>query len=80
MRYLIAFIMKELTRTNDLILIAQIQSILNDADIKSELLDSHASIMEGSINAIQKRIVVSNNDFIRSRKLIQDLTNDEENE
>tara|TARA_B100002003_G_C13605457_1_gene311824 strand:- start:53 stop:271 length:219 start_codon:yes stop_codon:yes gene_type:complete len=72
--------MKELTRTNDLILIAQIQSILNDADIKSELLDSHASIMEGSINAIQKRIVVSNNDFIRSRKLIQDLTNDEENE
>ena len=72
--------MKELTRTNDLILIAQIQSILNDADIKSELLDSHASIMEGSINAIQKRIVVPNNDFIRSRKLIQDLTNDEENE
>ena len=72
--------MKELIRTNDLILIAQIQSILNDADIKSELLDSHASIMEGSINAIQKRIVVSNNDFIRSRKLIQDLTNDEENE
>ena len=72
--------MKELTRTNDLILIAQIQSILNDADIKSELLDSHASIMEGSINAIQKRIVVSNNDFIRSRKLIQDLANDEENE
>ena len=72
--------MKELTRTNDLILIAQIQSILNDADIKSELLDSHASIMEGSINAIQKRIVVSNNDFIRSRKLIQYLTNDEEYE
>ena len=63
--------MKELIRTNDLILIAQIQSILNDANIKFELLDSHTSIIEGSINAIQKRIVVHNNDFEYSQKLIQ---------
>ena len=71
--------MKELIRTNDLILISQIQSILNDADIKFELLDSYTSIIEGSINAIQKRIVVSNNDFKASQKLIQLLTNYEEN-
>ena len=72
--------MKEVLRTNNLILISRVQSILNDAAIQYELLDSHASIIEGSINAIQKRIVVSNNDFIRSRKLIQYLTNDEEYE
>ena len=72
--------MKELIRTNDLILISRIQSILNDAFIHYDLLDTHASIIEGSINAIQKRIVVSDNDFKRSQNLIQAQTNDEENE
>ena len=32
------------------------------------LLDVYASTIEGSINAIQKRIVVSNDDFNRSRE------------
>ena len=72
--------MKEIIRTNDLILISQIQSILNDSDIQYELLDTHASIVEGSINAIQKRIVVSNDDFNHSRELIQVLMNDDENQ
>jgi len=72
--------MKELIRTNDLILISRIHSILNDSAIQCELLDTHASIIEGSINAIQKRIVVSNDDFERSLRLIQVLTNDDENE
>ena len=72
--------MKELIRTNNLILITKIQSILNSADIQYELLDTHASIIEGSINAIQKRIVVSNYDFGPSQKLIQALINNEENE
>jgi len=71
--------MKELIRTNDLILISRIQCILNDAAIKYDLLDIHASVIEGSINAIQKRIVVSDNDIKRSQNLIQALINDEEN-
>ena len=58
--------MKELIRTNDLILISRIQSILINATIHYELLDVYASTVEGSINAIQKRIVVSNDDFNRS--------------
>ena len=72
--------MKEIIRTNDLILISRIQSILNDEAIKYEILDSHASIIEGTIDAIKKRVVVSNDDFSRAYRLIQDLTNDNENE
>ena len=72
--------MKELIRTNDLILISRIKSILNEANIQYEIFDAHASIIEGSIAAIQKRIVVSNYDFNFSQKLIQDLTNEDENE
>ena len=72
--------MKELIRTNDLILISRIQSILINATIHYELLDVYASTVEGSINAIQKRIVVSNDDFNRSQELIQFLTNNDENQ
>jgi len=72
--------MKEIIRTNDLILISRIQSILNDEAIKYEILDSHASIIEGTIDAIKKRVVVSKDDFIRAYRIIQDLTNDNENE
>ena len=72
--------MKELIRTNDLILISRIQSILINATIHYDLLDVYVSIIEGSINAIQKRIVVSNDDFNLSQELIQVLTNNEENQ
>ena len=50
--------MKELIRTNDLILISKIKTILNVADIHYSIFDTHASIIEGSIDAIQKRILV----------------------
>ena len=69
--------MKELIRTNDLILISRIQSILINATIHYELLDVYASTVEGSINAIQKRIVVSNYDFKQSKKLVQSITKDD---
>ena len=72
--------MKELIRTNDLILISRIQSILINATIHYELLDVYASTVEGSINAIQKRIVVSNDDFNLSQELIHFLTNNDENQ
>ena len=70
-------IVKEILRTNNLILISRIQSILNDAGIQNKLLDTHASNIEGNISAIQRRLVVSNNDFQQSQKLINDLENNE---
>ena len=72
--------MKELIRTNDLILISRIQSILINATIHYDLLDVYVSTIEGSINAIQKRIVVSNDDFNLSQELIHFLTNNDENQ
>ena len=67
--------MKEILRTNNLILISRVQSILNDAGIQNKLLDTHASNIEGNISAIQRRLIVSNDDFQQSQKLINDLEN-----
>jgi len=62
--------MKEVLKTNDLILISRIRSILSEAGIKNEILDDYASNIEGSISAIQRRIIVSNDDYNQSKRLI----------
>ena len=67
--------MKEVLRTNNLILISRVQTILDDAGIQNKLLDTHASNIEGNISAIQRSLVVSNDDFQQSQKLINDLEN-----
>jgi len=67
--------MKEVIRTNNLILISRVQTILDDAGIQNKLLDTHASNIEGNISAIQRRLVVANDDFHQSQKLINDLEN-----
>ena len=67
--------MKEVIRTNNLILISRVQTILDEAGIQNKLLDTHASNIEGNISAIQRRLVVSNDDFHQSQKLINDLEN-----
>ena len=72
--------MKEVIRTNDLIKISLIKGIFDEAGIQYELLDTHTSIIEGSINAIEKRIIVSDNDFKQSENLIKELINNYKNE
>ena len=72
--------MKEILRTNNLVLISRIQSVLNDFGIHYLLLDAYTSDAEGSISAIEKRIVVSLTDFKQSKKLINEFTNNIENE
>ena len=67
--------MKEVIRTNNLILISRVQTILDETGIQNKLLDTHASNIEGNISAIQRRLVVSNDDFHQSQKLINDLEN-----
>ena len=72
--------MKEILRTNNLVLISRIQSLLNDYGIKYLLLDAYTSDAEGSISAIEKRIVVSLTDFKQSKELISEIINNNENE
>ena len=68
--------MKEVLRTNDLIIISLIKSVFKAAGIKNQILDTHTSIIEGSILAIEKRIMVSDHDFQQSQKLIKHLIKD----
>src|SRR5271155_3710381 len=62
--------MKELLRTNDVVRLSWIQALLADAGIRSLVLDQHTSLVEGSIGAIPRRLMVAASDHSRARRLI----------
>ena len=64
--------MKELIRTNDAVLLSYIDALLNEADIPHEIADAHMSIMEGSIDMLQKRMLVLDEYLYAARNILRD--------
>jgi len=64
--------MKELLRTNDLVRLSWVQALLADAGIGCLVLDQHTSLVEGSIGAIPRRLMVDERDLSRAQSLIAD--------
>jgi len=62
--------MKELFRTNDVVRLSWAQAQLYDAGIDSLVLDRHTSLVEGSIGAIPRRLVVADRDHCRAQAII----------
>lgn len=50
--------MYELIRTNNPVLISWLQSNLSDVGIDVVVLDEHMSVLDGSVLAIQRRVMV----------------------
>ena len=63
--------MIELLKTNDLVLISFVQAILADAGIDALVLDTHASILEGSASAIPRRIMVVDEDLETAKQILK---------
>jgi len=62
--------MKELLRSNDLVEISWVMALLSDADIPARILDSNASVFEGSIGAIPRRIVVDDENLDEACRML----------
>jgi hypothetical protein len=62
--------MKELLRTNDAVRLSWLQALLAGAGIESVILDTNTSIIEGSIGAIQRRLMVIEDDYRRATTLL----------
>jgi hypothetical protein len=58
--------MRELLRTNDPVRLSFLEALLNDSGIKSLVLDHHTSVVEGSIGAIPRRLMVAERDYNRA--------------
>jgi hypothetical protein len=68
--------MKELIRANDPVLLSWVVSTMADEGIEAIILDTHMSVLEGSVNAIPRRVMVADDDFDRARRVLEDAKKD----
>lgn len=59
-------------RTNDLATLSFAQVLLKDAEIPNDVFDQHTSMLEGSVMAIQRRLLVLDEDVEEAVKLLDD--------
>jgi Putative prokaryotic signal transducing protein len=62
--------LRELVRTNDAVLISAIEALLKSASIPHLLADQNMSVLEGSIGAFQRRILVGEDEIAAARELL----------
>ncbi len=62
--------MKELLRTTDAVRLSWLTALLTDAGIPAIVLDGYTSVMEGSINAIPRRLAVHPEDYDLARRVL----------
>lgn len=64
--------MKELLRTTDPTVIAYATALLDGEDIASFQMDTHMSVLEGSIGILPRRLMVREADLFRARAILRD--------
>lgn len=62
--------MKELLRTNDVVLLSYATALLRDEGLAPIVLDTHTSILEGSVGAIPRRLMVADAEYDSARVLL----------
>jgi Putative prokaryotic signal transducing protein len=64
--------LRELVRTNDMVLVSAIGALLDGANIHHLVLDQNMSIIEGSLGVLPRRILVLEDDNRQARQLLTD--------
>ncbi len=65
--------MLELLRTNDIVLISRIESLLEERGIGYVVFDTHMSALEGSIGILPRRVMVPSHDMAAARRALTDF-------
>jgi Putative prokaryotic signal transducing protein len=64
--------MRELILTTDPVLLSFVQSLLQDAGIEALVFDQHISIVEGSIGAFPRRLMVPDVSWDEAARLMRE--------
>jgi putative signal transducing protein len=64
--------LRELVRTNDMVLVSAITALLDSAHIHHLVLDQNMSVIEGSLGILPRRILVHEDDNRAARELLTD--------
>ena len=62
----------ELVRTNDIVMISLIESLLTEEGVPYFVADQHMSAVEGSLSFLPRRIMVDADQRNRARRLLQE--------
>jgi hypothetical protein len=62
--------MKELLRSNDAVLISFVSALLEEARVGFEVADQNMSVLEGSIGALPRRVLVEEDQLSRARRIL----------
>ncbi|MGJ8534299.1 MAG: DUF2007 domain-containing protein [Alphaproteobacteria bacterium] len=64
--------MKEILRTNDMVLISFVETLLTEARIKYLVLDQNMSVLDGSIGVLPRRLLVAEEQETAARNLFEE--------
>lgn len=64
--------MRVIVRVNDPVLISFVDALFREAGIGAYVADAHMSVMEGSIGALPRRVLVTDDDWPRAAKLLEE--------
>ena len=64
--------MKELLRSTDIVHLSFLTALLRDGGIEAAILDNHMSVLEGSGNAIPRRLAVTADDHDEAVRILED--------
>ena len=65
--------MKEIFRSNNPVQLSYVQACLRDAGVEPIQMDQHTSAIEGSISAIERRIMVIDEEYERAVQIFNEI-------
>jgi hypothetical protein len=63
--------MEELLRTNDLVTISFVEALLREAGIEALVVDTHMSVVEGTLGILPRRVLVPADDIATARAILE---------
>jgi hypothetical protein len=64
--------MKELLRTNNPVFLSWVTALLRSEGLDPIVFDAHAAAADGSISAVQRRVMVADDEHERARQILED--------
>jgi len=62
--------LRELIRTNDVVLVSAVEALLAGAAIPYQVADQNMGVLEGSIGILPRRVLVAEEDAAAARRLL----------
>jgi hypothetical protein len=68
--------MRAVLKSTDPVVISYASDVLSQEGIESVVFDAHASVMDGSMGFLPRRLMVLDEDFVRAEALLREAVPD----